>query len=152
MVCWWVTVLLQRESSSGLSAMSVFTSETCLSTTASVKIPAIVLTHIIYRIVRDGSFAGLDKTASVKSFVGIVTEALELLPCLLVMHPVSQMTWNKETSIDEVFHNDVERQRELVERALFLIENDLSCYDLRIKELPTLSHQPVSMARCRGQR
>ncbi|MBQ9279674.1 MAG: hypothetical protein IJ215_01315, partial [Clostridia bacterium] len=26
------------------------------------------------------------------------------------------------------------------------------CCDLRIKELPTLSHQPVSMARCRWQR
>ena len=26
------------------------------------------------------------------------------------------------------------------------------CYDLHIKELPTLSHQPVSMTHCRGQR
>ena len=25
------------------------------------------------------------------------------------------------------------------------------CYDLHIKELPTLSHQPVSMTHCRGQ-
>ena len=30
--------------------------------------------------------------------------------------------------------------------------NSTFCYDLRIKELPTLSHQPVSMTRCRGQR
>ena len=26
------------------------------------------------------------------------------------------------------------------------------CRDLLIKELPTLSHQPVSMAHCQGQR
>ena len=35
MVCWWVTVLLQRESSSGPLAMSVSTSETCPFTTVS---------------------------------------------------------------------------------------------------------------------
>ena len=89
-------------------------------------IPAIVLTHILYRIVKDGGFEGLDKTAAVKRFADIVYDALELLPNLLVMHPVSEMTWLKEKPIGEVFHNDVERQRELIERALFLAGNDLS--------------------------
>ena len=88
--------------------------------------PAIVLTHIIYRIVKDGGFGGLDKTAAVKRFADIVNEALKLLPNLFVMHPVSELTWKKEQPIGEVFHNDVERQRELVERALFLSDNDLS--------------------------
>ena len=89
-------------------------------------IPAIVLTHILYRIVKDGGFEGLDKTAALKRFADIVNDALELLPNLLVMHPVSEMTWLKEKPIGEVFHNDVERQKELVERALFLAANDLS--------------------------
>lgn len=89
-------------------------------------IPAIVLTHIIYRLVKDGGFIGLNKTAAVKRFSHIVNEALEQLPSFMVMHPVSEMTWLKEKTIGEVFHNDVERQRELVERALFLAGNDLS--------------------------
>lgn len=89
-------------------------------------IPAIVLTHILYRIVKEGGFEGRNKAANVKHFVDIVNNALELLPSLLVMHPVSEMTWLKEKPIGEVFHNDVERQRELIERALFLAGNDLS--------------------------
>lgn len=89
-------------------------------------IPAIVLTHIIYRIVKDGGFEGLDKSTARKRFAAVVNEALELLPNLMVMNPVSDMTWLKEKPIGEVFHNDVERQRELVERALFLADNDLS--------------------------
>lgn len=89
-------------------------------------IPAIVLTHIIYRLVKDGGFARLNKAAALKRFASIVKEALEQLPSFMVMHPVSEMTWLKEQTIGEVFHNDVERQRELVERALFLAGNDLS--------------------------
>ena len=89
-------------------------------------IPAIVLTHILYRLVKDGSFDRLNKAAAVKQFTDIVNEALELLPNYIVMHPVSEMTWKKEQPIGEVFHNDVERQRELVERALYLADNDLS--------------------------
>lgn len=89
-------------------------------------IPAIVLTHILYCIVKDGRFEGLDKNAAVKIFTNIVNDALELLPNLLVMCPVSDMTWLKEKPIGEVFPNDVERQRELVERALDLAGNDLS--------------------------
>lgn len=89
-------------------------------------IPAIVLTHILYRIVNEGGFEGLDKVAAVKRFTDIVNEALELLPSLFVMHPVSEMTWKKEQPIGEVFHNEVERQQELVERALSLAKNDMS--------------------------
>lgn len=88
-------------------------------------IPAIVLTHILYRIVKDGGFGGPEKTAAVERFTAIVNEALEQLPNYMVMHPVSEMTWKKEQPIGEVFHDDVERQRELVERALFLADNDL---------------------------
>lgn len=92
-------------------------------------IPAIVQTHILYRIVKDGGFDGLDKATAVKRFSDIVNEALEQLPGYLVMHPVSEMTWKREQPIGEVFHNDVERQRELVERALFLAGNELSDLD-----------------------
>ncbi|MBR5657474.1 MAG: ADP-ribosylglycohydrolase family protein [Prevotella sp.] len=86
--------------------------------------PAIVLTHIIYRLVKDGGFDGLDKSSAVRCFSGIVNEALQLLPSLKVMCPVSEMTWDQERTIGEVFPNAVVRQRELVERALLLAGND----------------------------
>ena len=89
-------------------------------------IPAIVLTHILFRIVNDGGFEELDKPSAVKRFAVIVNEAMELMPSLMVKHPVSEVTWDKEKTIGDVFHNAVERQRELVERALFLADNDLS--------------------------
>ena len=89
-------------------------------------IPAIVMTHIIYRIVKDGGFERLDKVSAVKHFMTIVNEALELLPSLVVRHNVSDVTWDQEKPIGEVFHNDVERQRELIERALFLAGDELS--------------------------
>lgn len=89
-------------------------------------IPAIVMTHIIYRIVKDGGFEGLEKVSAVKHFTAIVNEALQLLPSLVVRNNVSDVTWDQEKPIGEVFHNDVERQRELIERALFLAENELS--------------------------
>jgi ADP-ribosylglycohydrolase len=89
-------------------------------------IPALVMTHIIYRIVKDGGFEGLEKFSAVKRFTAIVNEALQLLPSLVVRNNVSDVTWVQEKSIGEVFHNDVERQRELIERALFLAEDELS--------------------------
>ena len=89
-------------------------------------IPAIVMTHIIYRIVKDGGFESIDKVSAVKRFTAIVNEALQLLPSLVVRNNVSDVTWDQEKPVGEVFHNDVERQRELIERALFLAENELS--------------------------
>ena len=89
-------------------------------------IPAIVMTHIIYRIVKDGGFKELDKVSAVKHFTAIVNEALQLLPSLVVRNNVSDVTWGQEKPIGEVFHNAVERQRELIERALFLAKNELS--------------------------
>ena len=89
-------------------------------------IPAIVLTHILYRLVKDTPLSGLDKTEYRESFDTIVKEALQLLPKLKISRPVSELTWEKDKPIGEVFFNDIERQRELIERALFLADNDQS--------------------------
>ena len=89
-------------------------------------IPAIVMTHIIYRVVKDGGFEGLDKISAVKHFTAIINEALQLLPSFVVRNNVSNVTWDQEKPIGEVFHNDLERQRELIERALLLAGNELS--------------------------
>ena len=92
-------------------------------------IPSILLTHIIYRIVKDGDFKGLDKISSLEQFTTIVNEALQLLPNLVVKNNVSEVTWDQEKTIGEVFHNEVEYQRELIERALFLAGNESSDVD-----------------------
>ena len=89
-------------------------------------IPAVVLTHILYRLVKDTQLVGLDKTESRKTFDRIVNEALDLLPKLKVLHNVSELTWDARKPIGEVFHNEIERQRELVERALMLADGELS--------------------------
>lgn len=92
-------------------------------------IPSILLTHIIYRIVKDGDFKGRDRASSLKQFTTIVNEALQLLPDLVVKNNVSDVTWDQEKTIGEVFHNEVEYQRELIELALFLAGNELSDVD-----------------------
>lgn len=91
--------------------------------------PSILMTHIIYRIVNDGGFDGLDKDMARKRFNDIVMEALELLPKIVVEDNVSEVTWNQEDTLDKAFHNAVERQKELVERALFLADNELPDVD-----------------------
>ena len=88
--------------------------------------PAIVLTHILYRLVSNVPLAGLDKTAARQAFAAIVNEALLLLPKLKVLNEVSELTWEREETLGEVFHNAVERLRELVGRALALAANELS--------------------------
>ena len=87
--------------------------------------PSILLSHIIYRIVVEGGFNDLDKTSARKRFDAIVVEALDILPRLTVHANVSEVTWNQEDTLGQAFHNAVERQKELVERALFLADNEL---------------------------
>ena len=88
-------------------------------------IPAMLLTHIIYRIVNDGDLYGIDKDSAKKRFAEIVKDSMKTLPRLVISNDVSEVTWDQKLPIGEVFHNDVERQCELVERALDLADNDL---------------------------
>ena len=92
-------------------------------------IPTIVLTHILYRIVKEEGFNGLDTADAQMRFENIVTEALDLLPKLVVKNNVSEVDWQQEKPIGNVFHNDVERQKELIERALMLANSNLSNVD-----------------------
>jgi ADP-ribosylglycohydrolase len=92
-------------------------------------IPSILMTHIIYRIVKEGGFDGLGKEAARIRFDTIVKEALDLLPKLIVYENVSEVTWKQESTLDMAFHNDVVRQKELLERALLLADNEQSDID-----------------------
>lgn len=87
-------------------------------------IPAIIMTHILYRIVKDGDMASLKKNDARKRFDDIVNEALDELPELIIKETLSENTWDKDATLDQAFHNDVERQRELLERALELADNN----------------------------
>ena len=91
--------------------------------------PAILMTHIIYRIVNEGGFDGLDKGMARKRFDDIVMDALDLLPKIVVHDNMSEVTWNEEDTLDQAFHHALERQKELVERALFLADNELPDID-----------------------
>lgn len=87
------------------------------------------MTHIIYRIVKDGGFEALEKKAARKRFDAIVMEALDLLPKLVVHQNVSEVTWNQDDTLDEAFHYAVERQKTLVEQALLLADNEQTDVD-----------------------
>ena len=91
--------------------------------------PSILMTHIIYRIVKDGGFEALEKKAARKRFDAIVMEALDLLPKLVVHQNVSEVTWNQDDTLDEAFHYAVERQKTLVEQALLLADNEQTDVD-----------------------
>lgn len=87
-------------------------------------IPAIIMTHILYRIVKEGDMSSLKKNDARKRFDDIVNEALDELPELIIKETLSEYTWDKDATLDQAFHNDVERQRELLERALDLADNN----------------------------
>ena len=86
--------------------------------------PSILMTHILYRIVKEGGIDVHDKTTARKRFDAIVMEALNLLPQLIVMDNVSEVTWKKEDTLDKAFHSSVVRQKDLVEQALRLADNN----------------------------
>lgn len=88
--------------------------------------PAILLTHILYRLVKDMPLNGLDKASARKVFGDVVQEALQLLPQLKVTNNVHEVTWDIEKSLGEVFPEAIERQRELVKQALSLADNSQS--------------------------
>lgn len=91
--------------------------------------PSILMTHIIYRIVKECGFDGLEKETARKRFDAIVMDALDILPKIVVDDNVSEVTWNQEDTLDKAFHHAVERQKELVGRALSLADNEFPDVD-----------------------
>ena len=87
--------------------------------------PSMLLTHIVYRIVKEGGFDVQDKKTTRKRFDDIVAESLDILPRLIVEDNLSEVTWNKEDTLGKAFHSAVQRQKILVERALFSANNEL---------------------------
>ena len=74
--------------------------------------PSILMTHILYRIVKEGGIDVHDKATARKLFDAIV------------MDNVAEVTWKKEDTLDKAFHSSVVRQKDLVEQALRLADNN----------------------------
>ena len=86
--------------------------------------PAIVLTHILFRLVDGEPLASLPEAERRQRFVAIVEEALNMLPTLKVEKNLSDVTWDRHLTLGEAFPNDVEIQTTLVRRALQLADGD----------------------------
>ena len=87
-------------------------------------IPALLLTHILYDIVLEAGFKGLDKKAALGRFSNFVGAGIIRFKNLRVKNNVSEVTWNQEDMLCKAFPNEVERQADLLERALTLAAND----------------------------
>jgi len=93
--------------------------------------PAMILTHVIYRIVKDNGLQGMDREQAVGWFTAIVNEALELLPEISIKDKkwLSEVTWDRQLPLGMAFPEDVSRQKELIIQALTLAQNGKSDID-----------------------
>lgn len=97
-------------------------------------IPAVLLTHIIYRIVHQCKFEEIDKASFIMEFISIVKDSLQELPKLVPGESFFDETGDIKKPIGELFPKEVTQQIKLIERALCLAENNLSDID-NIKNL-----------------
>lgn len=87
-------------------------------------IPAILLTHILYKVVANGTFSTLAADEARSRFSQIVEEGLELLPNLKICNNVSEVSWDKELPIGRVFPDAIQVQTDLVRKAMALARNN----------------------------
>ncbi|MBO4443681.1 MAG: ADP-ribosylglycohydrolase family protein [Bacteroidaceae bacterium] len=88
--------------------------------------PAIVLSHILYRLVKEERLSSFSTEALRNTFAEIVEEALMMLPKLIVLNNVSELTWDKQQTLDEAFHKDINYFIKLIIKALSLAKNESS--------------------------
>ena len=91
--------------------------------------PAMVLTHILYRLVKNTPLAGLDTTEYRKVFDSIVNEALQLLPTIKVTNNVSELTWDDKKPIGEVFHNEGWVGEETLAIAIYSVARHIDSFE-----------------------
>ena len=88
--------------------------------------PAMILTHILYRIVNDHIFEPSDTVTMRRRFASVIEESLDALPKIKVLKEVSELTWNRTSTLGEAFPNAVDQLCDLMKHALVLADNDLS--------------------------
>ena len=93
--------------------------------------PAMVMTHVIYRILNEKGFKALHPDNQRKQLCQMVDEALDLLPTMVMPYDMktSELTWPDDKPFGEVFPKDIQYLNSLLKKALLLAENDAEDID-----------------------
>ena len=86
--------------------------------------PAMILTHILYRIAKDQNLESSDIATKRKRFTSIIEESLVCLPKIKFLNEVSELTWKRTDTLGEAFPREVDKLCDLVKHALVLAGND----------------------------
>lgn len=84
--------------------------------------PAILLTDILYRLVKEQPLKGLRGVEARCKFCTLVTESLSFIHNLKITEPLSEMSWGKDVTFSENFGREWVRMADLVFQALLLID------------------------------
>lgn len=84
--------------------------------------PPILLTDILYRLVKEQPLKGLSGVEARCKFCMLVTESLSFIHNLKITEPLSKMSWGKDMTFSEHFGREWFKMLDLVFQALLLID------------------------------
>ena len=93
--------------------------------------PAMVMTHVIYRILGEAGFKALQPGSQRERLCQMVDEALDMLPTMVMPDNIhtSELTWPADKPFGAVFAKDIQYLSSLLKKALLLAENDAEDID-----------------------
>ena len=97
--------------------------------------PAILLTDILYRLVKEQPLKGLGGVEARCKFCMLVTESLSFIHNLKITEPLSEMYWGKDVTISEHFGREWFRMVGLIFQALLLIDEPKGTDEESIRKL-----------------
>ena len=85
--------------------------------------PAILLTDILYCLVKEQPLKGVSGEEAGNKFSKLVSESLSYISFLKITEPLSEMLWEKDVAISEAFGEDYSKLFDLTLRAINLADN-----------------------------
>ena len=85
--------------------------------------PAILLTDILYRLLKEQPLKGISGEEARIKFSKLVAESLSYISFLKVTEPISEMSWDKDVAISKAFSEDYSKLFDLTLRAINLADN-----------------------------
>lgn len=85
--------------------------------------PAILLTDILYCLVKEQPLKGLSGVEARIKFSKLVAESLSYISFLKITEPLSEVSWEKDVTISEVFSENYSKLFDLILRAITLADN-----------------------------
>ena len=82
--------------------------------------PAILLTDILYRLVKDQPLKGLSGVEARSKFGLLINDSLAFIKNLRIAEPLSDMSWEKNVTISENYSDDWTKMSYLLSKALYL--------------------------------